>query len=152
MHSREHVLISLAPRHADNILNGVKSVEFRRRTMHISPGAIIWIYVKLPVGSIVARVKVASVHQLSPTTLWKRFGAVSGLTRGEFFGYFRGVKRGAALVLEDCRRLHQTFSLAALREIDGAFHPPQFFSRLHIEDPLFNAIASPNGNRNPYAA
>ena len=69
MGNGEHILISLASRHAENIFAGPKLVEVRRRTMNVVPGTTVWIYVKLPVGSTIGRVKVGAVHVLSPTTL-----------------------------------------------------------------------------------
>src|SRR5579863_2728843 len=104
---REHILISLASRHAENILAGTKRVELRRRTMNIEPGATLWMYVKLPIGSIVGQARVGAIHVGAPSTLWRRFGSVSGLSRAEFFEYFCGVTRGVALVLEDSKRLTQ---------------------------------------------
>lgn len=142
MHDVEHILISLSPRHAENIFAGRKLVELRRRTMNVLPGTIVWVYVKLPVGSIVGRAKIRSIHTSSPASLWRRFGSVSGLSRNEFFGYFEGVAGGVALVLENVERLNRSLSLESLRKAANGFQPPQFFSRLGAEHPLLTAIES----------
>ena len=142
MGNGEHILISLASRHAENIFAGRKLVELRRRNMNIVPGTTVWIYVKLPVGSIIGRVKIMAVHASSPTTLWRRFGTVSGLSRSEFFDYFDGVAQGVALVLEGAERLHRSLSLEALREIADGFQPPQFFARLSAQHPLFGIVTA----------
>ena len=138
----ENILISLTPRHAENILAGTKLVELRRRPMNITAGATVWIYVKLPVGSIIGNARVRAIHIGPPSTLWRRFGAVSGLTRTEFFNYFRGVTRGIALVFKDSKRLTRQLPLSALRTIDRQFQPPQFFVRLTPEQPLLQAISA----------
>src|SRR5438552_11803746 len=96
---KHDILISLASRHADKIFAGEKQVELRRRAMRVAPGATVWIYVKLPVGSIVGRAKLEAIHASSPASLWRRFGLVSGLSKEEFFEYFKGVTQGYALVL-----------------------------------------------------
>lgn len=142
MGNGEHILISLAPRHAENIFSGRKQVELRRRAMNVAPGTTVWIYVKLPVGSIIGRVKIVGIHASSPAALWRRFGSVSGLSRGEFFEYFNGVAAGVALVLENAQRLHRSLSLDALRELADGFQPPQFFARLGAKHPFLGAIAS----------
>ncbi len=142
MDSGEHILISLAAQHADNIFAGRKQVELRRRSMNVAPGTTVWVYVKLPVGSIVGRVKVKAVHASSPTTLWRRFGAVSGLTRREFFDYFSGVAKGIALVLEDAKRSRRELSLESLREVASGFQPPQFFVRLMPTHPVLAAVTA----------
>jgi predicted transcriptional regulator len=136
----ENILISLSERHAENILAGTKRVELRRRSMNIDPGATAWMYVKLPVGSIIGQVTVGAIHAGSPSSLWRRFGPVSGLSRTEFFEYFSGVARGIALVLSDSKRLTRRVSLQTLRAIDGQFHPPQFFLRLRERQSLLEAL------------
>jgi predicted transcriptional regulator len=130
MNKDEHILISLEPRHAENIFAGRKQVEFRRRAMNVASGMTVWVYVKLPVGSIVGRVTIVDIHESSPVALWRRFGSVSGLSRAEFFDYFKGVNAGVALVLENAQRLRCSISLESLREISDGFHPPQFYSLL----------------------
>ncbi|WP_368428345.1 transcriptional regulator [Sulfuricaulis sp.] len=137
----EHILISLSRRHADNIFSGRKQVELRRRSMNVLPGTTVWVYVKLPVGSVVGRAKVGAVHASSPATLWRRFGSISGLSRKEFFDYFEGVAAGVALVLENAQRLRSSLSLDALRELADGFHPPQFFARLGEKHPFLDAVA-----------
>lgn len=136
MRNEEHILISLTPRHAGNIFTGSKLVELRRRTMHISPGTTAWIYVKIPIGAIAGRVTISAVHTASPTSLWRRFGAVSGLSKSEFFDYFSGVTEGVALELVDAKELCRSISLASLREISSGFQPPQFFTRLISPNPI----------------
>lgn len=140
MSNEEHILISLIPRHAKNIFDGHKHVELRRRTMHIAPGTTAWIYVKLPVGAITGRVKISAIHTSSPTALWRRFGAVSGLSRSEFFDYFSGVTEGVALELVDTKELRQSISLTSLREISSSFQPPQFFARLIASNPVLKVV------------
>ncbi|HUW75953.1 MAG TPA: hypothetical protein VMV70_04680 [Gallionella sp.] len=139
MRNNEHILISLIPRHAKNIFEGNKHVEFRRRTMHITPGTTAWIYVKLPIGAITGRVNITAIHSSSPAALWRRFGAVSGLSKDEFFDYFSGVTKGIALELADTKELRQSISLTSLREISSSFQPPQFFARLNASNPVLKA-------------
>jgi predicted transcriptional regulator len=143
MSQDDHILISLESRHAENILAGKKVVELRRRAMKIDAGATIWIYAKLPVGSIIGRAKVSAVHFESPLMLWRKFGAVSGLSKTEFFDYFDGVPQGTAVELTESRRLDCSFSLASLRRFNARFQPPQFFARLKLGTPLLTAISRP---------
>lgn len=142
MREDEHILISLEPRYAESIFSGHKRVELRRRPMHVSPGTKLWIYVKLPVGSIVGHARIEKVHVSSPNALWRRYGSVSGLSKREFFDYFEDVDQGVALVLEQSKRLRHALPLETLRQLDGGFQPPQFFSRLESGHPLREAVAS----------
>ena len=140
MRNEENILISLTPRHAENIFSGHKLVELRRRTMHISPGTKAWVYVKLPIGAIIGRVTIRAIHTSTPTSIWRRFGLVSGLTRSEFFDYFSGVTEGVALELDDVKKMRQPICLAKLREASSGFQPPQFFVRLISSNPVLKAV------------
>ena len=134
-----HVLISLEERYAAAIFAGEKTVELRRRPMNVEPGSTVWIYSKVPVGSLVGSVRVSAVTESSPTALWNQFGAVSGLSRREFYEYFAGVRKGFALELERPCRLGAALPLQLLRELQQGFQPPQFFARLAAHHPFISA-------------
>jgi predicted transcriptional regulator len=137
----DQILSSLESRHAESILQGHKLVEFRRRSMRISPGTTLWIYAKVPVSSIVGCATVAAIRSQAPSTLWRKFGSVSGISRCEFFDYFEGINQGTALELSNTKRLESMVPLALLRRISAGFHPPQFFTRLSTDAPVLSAIA-----------
>jgi predicted transcriptional regulator len=126
----EHILISLAPRHAKNIFDGVKQIELRRRPMNVSAGTYVWIYVTLPVGMLMGRARIKALHIASPNYLWRQFGSVSGLAKSEFLGYLEGLEKGVVLALEDVKVLQKPQSLQNLRDISDRFNPPQFFIRI----------------------
>ncbi|MEO8117963.1 MAG: transcriptional regulator [Rhodoferax sp.] len=109
--------------------------------MNVAIGTTIWIYVKLPVGSVMGRARVSAVHSLTPATLWRRFAAISGLTHKEFFDYFEGVSKGFGLSLEGAERLPHPISLHTLRQVSSGFQPPQFFMRLGLGGDLLNTLA-----------
>jgi predicted transcriptional regulator len=137
-----HALISLEERFAEDILNHIKLVEFRRRPMRLSVGTTIWIYVKVPVGKVVGSVQVRALHTLAPQTLWRKYGDVSGLKRAEFFAYFSGIERGFALLLDNPTRLLHPLPLERLRSLSDGFQPPQFFQHLAGEGTLVSAFTS----------
>lgn len=137
-----HALISLEARFAEGILSGSKRVELRRRPMRLLVGTTIWMYVKVPIGKVIGSVKVQSLHALAPSTLWRRYGDVSGLSRAEFFDYFVGVERGFVLVLEEPAKLARPVPLGKLRTLNDGFHPPQFFQHLAKDGPLVSAFTS----------
>ncbi len=144
MTSNAHALISLEDRFAEGILNGTKLVELRRRSMRLEAGTTVWFYVKVPIGQVIGSARVHSTLALAPSTIWRRYGDVSGLCRAEFFEYFAGVDRAFALVLNQPKRLEAGVSLQALRTLKGSFQPPQFFQHLEEDGPLVSAFL---GNR-----
>lgn len=142
MNARDHVLISLEERHANNIFAGTKLVELRRRTMHVSVGTVVWIYVKQPVGCVLGQAVVAATHSLNPDQIWRRFGSCSGLSKAEFFDYFDGLDCAFVLELKDARKLKTAVPLEALRDAANGFHPPQFFTRMDPAGALVNIMDS----------
>ena len=141
MSATENILVSLEPRYAESILDGSKCVEVRRRIMHVAPGATMWMYAKLPIGSIVGKARIEETQAGTPNVLWRKFGSRSGISRTEFFSYFDGVSHGIALVLADAVRLNKEIALGDLRGLSKRFHPPQFFARIHPDHPILTAFA-----------
>lgn len=135
-----NILISLDHRHAQNIYAGTKKVELRRRVLHVSAGDIVWIYEKIPVGSVTGSASISAVHVASPARLWRRFGAVSGLSKAEFFDYFDGLGTACALELSQATKLSKPLSLEFLRNAVSNFQPPQFFLRLQTKQPILTAL------------
>lgn len=142
MSADEHVLISLDERHANNIFAGTKRVELRRRTMHVSEGTVVWLYVKCPIGCVLGQAVVAATHTLTLNQIWRRFGSCSGLQKMEFFDYFDGLKTGFVLELRNVKRLKVGISLDVLRDASIGFHPPQFFTRIDPTGALAQIMAS----------
>jgi predicted transcriptional regulator len=147
MANMENILISLETRHAKNIYSGVKKIELRRRIMHVTPGATVWIYEKMPIGSITGSATIMAVHTASPAQLWRRFGSVSGLTEIEFFAYFTGIKVACVLILENALLLQPPLLLASLKNVMVNFQPPQFFVRLGGAHPVLLALHTHCNNR-----
>lgn len=141
MSAPHNFMISLEERHANTILEGTKTVELRRRPMNVAIGSTVWIYVKVPVGCVVGCAKVTELHTLAPSTLWKRFGAVSGLKRQEFFEYFSGIQKAFALSLSEPTRLESPIPLSKLRDVSNGFHPPQFFAIVASDGPLLRTMS-----------
>ena len=135
-----HALISLEQRFADGILQSTKRVELRRRPMRLEVGTTIWMYAKVPVGMVVGSAQVHSTHQLAPSTLWRRYGEVSGLARSEFNDYFSGLSKGFVVVLTNPMRMSEPVSLEQLRQLKGTFQPPQFFQHLSSDGPFVSAF------------
>jgi predicted transcriptional regulator len=136
MHSIQHVLISLEERHAKNVLAGTKRVELRRRTMHVQPGSIVWLYVKKPVGAIVGFATVGTTYSAAPNTVWRKYGPVSGLSKSEFVSYFEGAAFASAMALSNATELKKPVTLEGLRMAVPGFHPPQFYLRLDRNSPI----------------
>ena len=124
------ILISLHPRHCDDLVSGRKTVELRRRKMAVRPGTRVWIYSTRPRACVEARAIVEDVLSGSHDELWNAFGDKIAISRCEFDRYFAGTVVGHAIVLREVVPLKRSINLEELRRRLVGFHPPQFFKWL----------------------
>jgi len=138
----EDILISVHPRHVDNMVRGKKTVELRRRPLKLAAGCRVWIYCTLPRGSVEALGVVRTVVAAPPSEIWRAHGQQSGITKAEFDAYYDGTDTAYAIVFSSIEKLDLTFALAEIRRHLSSFHPPQFFKRLATGGPELNLFAA----------
>ena len=131
MTSRDDILISLKPQHADHIFGGEKSVELRKRLPKIASGTRIWIYATLPVAAIRGYALLTQIESRSPRTIWRDWGDQTGISKKEFDAYFEDCRIAHALVLKNIMVMSRALPLARIREMVRGFHPPQFYFYLN---------------------
>lgn len=121
------VLISIRPEHADNIIEGVKTVEFRRRfpTEARARGATVWIYSTAPVKQVIGVATIESVAQMALPKLWTSHGTAGAVDRCVFDNYFAGMSEGYAIILSEIRRLTTAVCADDLKALN--FSTPQSY-------------------------
>ncbi|MGA2268789.1 MAG: ASCH domain-containing protein [Bryobacteraceae bacterium] len=142
MHCRQEILISIRPEYSEQLLDGKKSVELRRRPVRVPPGTRVWIYSTLPVGRLDAVAEVEAVYEWSPSEIWDQYGHVSGVTQSALESYFSGVDQGCVVVFKRVVPIHRPLSLGLMRKRLGNFNPPQFFKRLDHDSPELNLFCA----------
>jgi predicted transcriptional regulator len=133
--NRGIALLSLHPRHAESILSGTKKVEFRRIAFKRDVGYVI-VYATAPVCRVVGWFSVKEIESRSPSALWRRHAAVSGVSSKEFKTYFSGTENGVAIRVGQVRRLASPIRLTEVRRSMTA---PQ--SYLYVEPIEFERVA-----------
>ena len=121
------LLVSIRPRHALDILTGIKTFEFRRVSPRLIAGDDVVIYSTAPIAAIVGRFQVTTVLSRSPAALWRQVSARPGLTKAEFRAYFRGRPVAHAIGVGDVDILQTPLALAAIRAELPGFAPPQSY-------------------------
>lgn len=124
------VLISIHPRHVDNILGGTKIFEYRK-VMPSQDVSHLVLYSTAPVMKIVAVAEVVGRIVGSPTRVWNVTSFGSGISRSFFREYFAGQRQACALSLG---RVYELVSPMGLSSLAGVKTPPQSFSYLNEED------------------
>lgn len=129
-------LISIHPRFAEAILDGLKRVEFRKVPFKRALTHVV-LYATCPVQRIVGVVEVVGIDQCPPAELWRRYRAVGGIGRNDFFAYFDGRSHGYAVQVRHPRRLKRA---VRLDELQRTITPPQSF--LYATSELLELVRS----------
>ena len=135
MRKAADVLISIKHCHAYKFRNGDKTVELRRRATRLSPGTRVWIYTKLPRGTVELIGIVEQVVRDSPSSLWRKVGKETGITKNEFTAYFHNKRKGCAIIFRKVKLLSPSIDLQKLRDVCSSFQPPQFLKILSTDSP-----------------
>jgi predicted transcriptional regulator len=121
------VLLSVRSPHLERILEGSKTVEFRRRPWNVPIGSVVLLYGSRERRAIVGSFVVAETKTGSVSQMWRTYGARSGLKRSEFFDYVEGAPSATAISVTDVRMLPEPLSLEELRRRRPEFHVPQSY-------------------------
>lgn len=121
------VFLSIQPEYANRIVEGLKTVEFRRKFISAerAKGARIWIYSSSPEKEVVASAEVQEVVLCSVSKLWSKYRVFGGIDRRRFLEYFSGVSTGHALILQNVAPMATKVSCEQLTE--RGFHIPQSY-------------------------
>jgi predicted transcriptional regulator len=133
-------LVSIKPRHVDNIMQGKKSVELRVKPISLPPGSRLWVYTTLPVGRIDMSAQVDFVKSLPPEEIWTKYGKEICISKLDFDLYTAGRDLVTAIGLKDITILDQGVCLPLIRMRLGKFQPPQFFSKIAPNSPLLKLL------------
>jgi predicted transcriptional regulator len=120
------VLLSIHPRFVLSILAGRKKVEFRRTGFRRTVEFAV-VYATSPISKVVGYLKIGSVIEGTPSSLWRRFGQVGGISRAGFREYYAGRETGIALEISQVRALREAIPL---RGINRTGRGPQSFEYL----------------------
>ena len=125
--SNEVVLLSVRSPHVERLLDGTKTVEFRRRSWNVPDGTLVVLYAARDRRAIVGSVVVESTEVGTPQKLWRTHGSRSGLSSAEFNLYFDGASIAVAITVGTPRVLRSPLTLEELRRRTPQFHVPQSY-------------------------
>jgi predicted transcriptional regulator len=127
---RNDILISIQPEYADQIMDGCKTVELRRRFAEgVGQDARLFIYSSNPVGAIIGCAKIDKVVRLPIKQIWRKFHKQACIEKGEFEKYFDGVEFGFVVSLGDVTPLTELLVREDILDRWG-IRPPQSYMYL----------------------
>jgi len=92
------LLMSINPKHVDNILSGVKQYEYRKTKCKEDIDTIL-IYSTAPIMRIVAEVEITGIIEGSPQSVWKTTSTASGINKEFYDDYYAGKETAVAYKL-----------------------------------------------------
>jgi len=128
------VLMSIRPKYANLIFSGLKTHELRRKIPNVSSGDVIVVYSSSPEKRMKGIVRVKKVITLSKSNLWDLVAKSSGVSKAEFYEYFKGLSEANAIELEVEKELENGADLEAMRCRVNGFRPPQNYSYIRTDE------------------
>lgn len=114
MHSVPYaVLISIFPLYSNQIFEGLKKVEFRKKNFSSDIKKIV-VYSTLPVGKIEGVWDYDGVESASPSTLWKKFRQVGGIEKKKYDEYFSGCEIAYGIKVKNPQKFANPFDISEI--------------------------------------
>ena len=88
---------------------------------------MVFIYVPSPVKAVQGAFEVKEVLSGSPGSIWRRFGAQTGISKKEFHAYYKGKEKACAILISRCWKFRRPVRLEKLKKNTKGFRPPQSY-------------------------
>lgn len=108
-----HVVMSVHPQFAEAIMDGRKTVEFRKRRL-ADDVTVVWVYATAPVMKVIGYFEVGAIYTAKPIDLWRKFADVGCINRVDFDRYYAGSHIGAGIGIRKAVRLRNPAHIADL--------------------------------------
>lgn len=121
------ILLSINPNHVENILNGTKRYEFRKKACKRHVDKIL-IYSTNPIMRVVGEAEVEDVLIDNPEIIWKKTKKKSGIDKSFFDQYYEDREQAVAYKLKNVIKYREPKELKDY----GISNAPQSFQ--YIEE------------------
>ena len=142
--NRNVALLSIYPKYADAILEGTKSVEFRRSVISNNVSRVV-IYSTSPVKKVVGYFEVKALEIRTPKELWKKFNKTAGVGFDDFFKYYQGKNKGCGIVVGKVVKFKNPLGL---NDLSPALSPPQ--SYVYLDWNKIGRVLDPLSHKNNF--
>lgn len=118
------VLLSIKPEFADEIFEGIKRYEYRRRIFKRQDIKKVVVYATSPVCKVIGEFEIEDILYDDVRSLWNETKDYSGISKDFFFSYFEERDSGYAIKIKNCERYKSPQNLKAVYGVA----PPQSFA------------------------
>ena len=128
------LLLSIRPKYASKIFEGVKDVELRRTRPRIIKGDLVVVYASSPTKALVGVFEVREVIQKPLIELWNDVKERACVSYNEFQTYYKGLSTGCGIILDKTHYFEKPVELDCLRRAWDNFRPPQSYRYLKPDE------------------
>lgn len=131
------ILLSVKPRFADLIFNGLKEAELRRRFIQNAKGRDVFIYVTSPVRTLRGGFRVGHVWYGTPADIWNKVHHIVQIKKREFDEYYGNRSIAYALRIIDVWEYKEPMRFQDIKQQFSEFVVPQSWRYVHLEEYKF---------------
>lgn len=124
------LLLSIKPKYVEQIIDGTKQVEYRKKTHADKSVEWVLVYESAPVMRIVAEFKIAGVLKDTPQKIWDRTNQIGGIGKHDYFQYFDGYSLAYAYQIIDL----QIYDTPKTLKDFGINRAPQSFQYVDVNE------------------
>jgi len=145
------IFVSIHPQYAEKILDGLKTIELRRRfpTLNGFTGRLL-IYSTTPIKSVIGFAEIEDVHYLPIKELWAEYSKSAYISKSDFLEYFSGLTEGYAIELKNPQRFTEPLSIDYLKQNYGMIAPQSYRYLSEEHEALFSHERSNNKDASGY--
>lgn len=116
-------LYSIKPVYSEQIINGSKTFELRKRIPANTLDYIL-IYSSTPISKVVGFAEIKGVYKNNLDETWKQVSKYAGITKIEYLKYFKGYNSAYSIELGVVKKFLRPFKVT---ELNPNYVPPQSF-------------------------
>ncbi|OUL30206.1 ASCH domain-containing protein [Nostoc sp. 106C] len=124
------LLLSVRPKYAYKIFEGIKEVELRRTRPRLQEGDLVIVYASSPKKALMGAFNVDKIVQKPLEDLWNEVSEKAAISHSEFCSYYNGLSVGCGIFLNKIYYFPQPVELERLRQAWSDFRPPQSYRYL----------------------
>lgn len=122
-YKHEVALLSIRPEYVQQIIEGTKKVEFRKKIFSNTVKKVL-VYSSSPQKRIVGYFEVTNIIVDTPTKIWEQYEEVGGIRKEKYDDYYKNSKQAYAIEIDKFFSFSDSLNP---QEFDSSFRPPQSF-------------------------
>lgn len=114
MHSEKYaVLISIFPVYANQIFEGTKKIEFRKKAFQADVKKVV-VYSTLPTGKVEGFWDFDGIESVSSRRLWRKYSKVGGIEKKKYDEYFSGCEIAYGIKVKNPQKFANPFDISEI--------------------------------------